>query len=225
MTNAIGDERLQRLKSTGCAALEIDLRRAAGSVTRAELARLVVDEIALKTWLHVPGEEQRRVELRMRSIERVASSQSTGAMATPGRPSEVLPFKSPAEGTQAPLRDAAEAYLLAVERFALARSRARGGSSNAQLRDLGAELSQAQLALAARGFPEVSDARLDDMHGIIPRILSIKRNRGVGYDYADAFSVLNAVSRRQGHANGKNQFIWSPSPLTNPLCQKQSERR
>ena len=48
-------------------------------------------------------------------------------------------------------------------------------------------------ALAAHGLPGAADAEMVDEAGIIPRLLSIQQNRGVGYAVDTGFQVLNAI--------------------------------
>ena len=48
-------------------------------------------------------------------------------------------------------------------------------------------------ALAAHGLPGAADAGMVDEAGIIPRLLSIQQNRGVGYAVDTGFQVLNAI--------------------------------
>ena len=54
VTNAIGDERLERIRRENIAAIEIDVSRMGGTVTEQEFTRLIVDEEAGKRWLHHP---------------------------------------------------------------------------------------------------------------------------------------------------------------------------
>lgn len=69
VTNAIGDERLERIRRENIAAIEIDVSRMGGSVTEQEFARLIVDEEAGKRWLHHPKLGARRGGLRNLSPE------------------------------------------------------------------------------------------------------------------------------------------------------------
>ena len=56
VTNAITEERMQRIRHNNLPTLEIDIRQLGGKVSRGEYARLVVDEVAGKRWLHHPAE-------------------------------------------------------------------------------------------------------------------------------------------------------------------------
>lgn len=56
VTNAITEERMQRIRQNNLPTLEIDIRQLGGKVSRDEYARLVVDEVAGKRWLYHPTE-------------------------------------------------------------------------------------------------------------------------------------------------------------------------
>lgn len=56
VTNAITEERMQRIRHNNLPTLEIDIRQLGGKVSRVEYARLVVDEVAGKRWLYHPAE-------------------------------------------------------------------------------------------------------------------------------------------------------------------------
>jgi len=88
VTNAITDERAARLESLGLPVLEIDMRRLGGTVTRAEFARLVLDEIAAKRWICHPkrDEEKRRLVEEMREADEreTARAKARRAHAIPG---------------------------------------------------------------------------------------------------------------------------------------------
>lgn len=63
VTNPITGERIERLSSFGWPALEIDIGRMGGVVTREEFTRLVVGEVAGKRWLYHPTLEEERSHL------------------------------------------------------------------------------------------------------------------------------------------------------------------
>ena len=48
-------------------------------------------------------------------------------------------------------------------------------------------------ALAAHGLPGAADSAMLSDTGLVPRILSIQPNRGVGYAVDTGFQVLNAI--------------------------------
>lgn len=63
VTNQITNERIERLSSLGWPVLEIDVSRMGGTVTRDELTRLVLDEVAGKRWLYHPAIVAARAKL------------------------------------------------------------------------------------------------------------------------------------------------------------------
>lgn len=64
VTHGFDEERISRIRKAGRPALEVDLREAFGRVSRSDLAKLVIDGLAGKRWLHYPGVEERRLALR-----------------------------------------------------------------------------------------------------------------------------------------------------------------
>ena len=52
---------------------------------------------------------------------------------------------------------------------------------------------EAAEALAVHGLPGAADAAMVNEAGVIPRLLSIQQNRGVGYAVDTGFQVLNAI--------------------------------
>ena len=75
VTHGFDDERIRRIEQAGRPALEIDLREAFGRVSRSQLAKLVIDGMAGKRWLHYPGVEERRRALRT-AAEAAAAAKS-----------------------------------------------------------------------------------------------------------------------------------------------------
>jgi len=64
VTNSISNERLERIREQDLPAIEIDVSRMGGRVTEAEFAKLILDEVAAKRWLHHPRENTERTRLR-----------------------------------------------------------------------------------------------------------------------------------------------------------------
>jgi len=105
------------------------------------------------------------------------------------------------------LAHACEEYLAAVE-ASLAPDSFDHPSPHVS-RFLAAEAEQ-RLAAATRtlerhGFPEARDDRLKGHHGILARLLSIKNDCGIGYNYATAAEVLNAIQQ----STGSRRSEWS----------------
>ena len=55
------------------------------------------------------------------------------------------------------------------------------------------QLMEAAEALAAHGLPGAIDAAMLSDTGLVPRIVSIQLNRGVGYAVDTGFWVFNAI--------------------------------
>lgn len=50
------------------------------------------------------------------------------------------------------------------------------------------------------GFPEAADDKFIAFHRVLPKLLSLKHNRPVGYNYHTAYEVLNAVLQPSAHS-------------------------
>jgi len=74
VTNVIGDDSRERIRRHRHLALEIDLGMAGGRVTRDELRRLVVDELALKRWIFHPLVDEQRQKLQEELEARAAAN-------------------------------------------------------------------------------------------------------------------------------------------------------
>ena len=86
VTNVIDDERKERIRAQGVAALEIDLSMTGGRVTRSELHRLVVNEVSVKRWLHYPDLDTVRASLQVQmQAERDLRIEATVARAFASR--------------------------------------------------------------------------------------------------------------------------------------------
>lgn len=180
VTNAIDEARCARIRSKGHLALEIDLSLAGGRVTRDELRRLVVDELATKRWIYHPKiEEQRRALL----LQLEAHAQRRAAiLATPiteiGR--EYL--------------DCVMASLRECKRLEECGESAGAISESA----LDEALAAAIHKLVIHGYPEAGDGDLIYPHSILDRILSIQHDEGVGYRLKTGQAVLNAILQDRG---------------------------
>ena len=204
VTNVIDGERLERIRATGEAALEIDLSLTGGRVTRDELRRLVLDEVAAKRWLSHPDEATLLNGLRVR-LEAEAALQATAIPARPRREFSPAPPPTAPGQPSTTLSEAAREYLAAVTELADTDAQRppasldRGAFTHAMgLRHMAVEEAQYRVADAARelalhGFPEACDENLVIPHGILPRLLSIKFGRPVGYQPGTLKSVLAAI--------------------------------
>jgi hypothetical protein len=198
VTNHIDEERLARIQSTQAYALEIDLSRTGGRVTRDELRALVLDEIAIKRWLYFPNFEssvadalaklQRQVDEELADLEDAANRAAQ-------RRNLVLAM---------PLEAVAQEYLSNVTSLLELENEDSPATLAADSPELAARERVADSAdkLALRGFPEAADSNLIAWHGILARLLSIRLDRGVGYGDPtapfDGHDVLNAIKQSRG---------------------------
>lgn len=181
VTNPITDERIGRLSSFGFPVLEIDIGRMGGIVTREELSRLVVDEVAGKRWLYHSDyreEEQRliadiaREEARRESIK---------------RHHETLLSISAEEWGRRYIDAFIHRWFVECDTAADVDACREPRAQAQQLVDDAIE------GLSEQGYPEVAGIDRFPLRTIISRILSIRLGVGIGYRYHDAWGVINAI--------------------------------
>lgn len=180
VSNAIDGERLSRIRAHGQLALEIDLSLAGGRVTREELRRLIVDEVATKRWLWHPEIEEQR-----QAIEAQVHARA----------------KYTADVLATPIESIALEYLQSVEaslRYEKAREEKSDAVQPSDRMALDANLATAIDKLNLHGYPEASNRELLYQHGILDRMLSIRRDEGVGYRLKTGQAVLNAILQDHG---------------------------
>lgn len=180
VTNRITDERIERLSSFGWPALEIDISRMGGMVTRDELTRLVIDEVAGKRWLYHPtlDEENARLITAMKQEEAQAVEVERQKQALLSLPD-----------TEWGIR-----YLNALRRrWLLQLSFGEGLPDSEPWRQAQADIAEAILGLAAHGYPA---SLLDEypLRTVITRILSFRDGTGIEYR-TDVCGVINDILR------------------------------
>ena len=202
VTHHIDDEKLQRIRELDFPTLEIDLSTLGGRVTLDGLRELVVKQTVGKRWVHHSKLDAKRRQLEAEIDEHPLT------IALLQRLADMRRSKLRAK----PAAQWATQYLDATTVFHDANTRIRkswrqhtGEISKPPL--LGADsepwlqLMQAAEALAAHGLPGAADAAMLSDTGLVPRILSIQLNRGIGYAVDSGFQVFNAI--RQSGANNK----------------------
>jgi hypothetical protein len=198
VTNHIDEERLARIQSEQAYALEIDLSLTGGRVTRDELRRLVVEDVAMKRWLHFPNFESRIAEVSaalQRQLDEELAELEAISMRADARRRLVLTM---------PLHEIAKEYLLNVGHL-LNLERDEGvlapvvDAAELEARE---RLADSADKLALRGFPEAADSDLIAWHGILSRVLSIQADCGTAYGYGRGYetghAVLNAIKQSRG---------------------------
>lgn len=158
------------------------------------LRTLVVDETIGKRWVHHPvwrikrrilEAEMDRHPVTVRYQERLAELRRPRLLATP------------ASEWAGIYLSAAMAFYDANTRIKKARRTHRGSTPKPPLLGPDSEswrqIMEAAEALALHGMSGAADAAMVDETGVIPRLLSIQQNRGVGYAVDTGFQVLNAI--------------------------------
>lgn len=207
VSNAIDEERLSRIRAKKCLALEIDLSLAGGRVTREELRRLVVEELATKRWLYHPEAEEQREKLLQQLHFR--AKRRAVVLATP-------------------VGEIGGEYLEALI-ASLTEDREREQKGEAVSIRLGTaadeRLAEAIDKLTIHGFPEAGASMLIAPHGILDRILSIKADNGIGYRLASGQAVLNAIKQdRAEHRAYHSLFLIAALKYQPKLTQEQRSK-
>lgn len=198
VTNPISDERMARIRAQNVPAIEIDISLMGGIVTETEFARLVVEEVAGKRWLHHPGlvEETAKLEEELAAAVNEANQQIQ----------ELLDRDQRRRGMQrVPVEQWARAYLDAVLDHAALREQMEGDASLRPDVELAfGRIAECADGLAVHGYHEAQDRDLYGWRGnLLERILSIKQDRAIGYQLTTAWQVINAILQE-----GASHFQW-----------------
>lgn len=194
VTHHIDDEKLRRIRELDIPTLEIDLSTLGGRVSLEGLRELVVRLTIGKRWVHHPNLRAKQRQLEAEIDEHPLTLDLKQRLADMRRPRLLA----------TPVPQWAARYLAAATAFHDANTQIRKGwrqhrgdgpkppllgpDSAAWL-----QLMEAAEALAAHGLPGAADAAMLSDTGLVPRILSIQMNRGVGYAVDTGFQVLNAI--------------------------------
>jgi hypothetical protein len=168
VTNPLTPERVSRIASQGLAALEINLRSLGGALTEQAFAKLLVDELTAKQWIHHPW----------------TATQAQEESDSQARQSAL---RSEAEHTLA------EGYLSAVEQYAehLALD-TRTLSWEVQLDRKARDVEPYAKALVSKGYATALADELYRNGSILQRLLSIRESKPIGYRL-DLWGVFNAI--------------------------------
>ncbi|RYE73112.1 MAG: hypothetical protein EOO81_01515, partial [Oxalobacteraceae bacterium] len=181
VTNRITDERINRISREGCPALEIDIGRMGGRVTRAELEKLVINEVAGKRWLYHPQSGQLLQDLEQQLDQELVLQKAKIYR------SGLAASRSPSEWAQI--------YLDAIEKCADSRQLDEDGLGKDGMSDHYLALAkEAAEGLSSHGYLEAEDKELFFWRrNIIMRLLSIKMDRGIGYKLLTGWQVINTI--------------------------------
>jgi hypothetical protein len=198
VTNHLNATRLEKIRTIGIPALEIDLSHSGGLLTRDELRDLVVDGLVLKKWIHHPELAEKTGQLEVEVAEKVSEADQAETDRSEYHRSVLA----------TPISEIAKSYLDAIAKLAQydsdeATQESRSGAAAART-----QLDIESNRLSIHGYPEASDADLTiGRQGIIHRLLSIKHDKGVGYKLDSAMDVLNAIKQSSAR-NCSNHTIY-----------------
>ena len=199
VTNRIGADRLARIGKLHIPALEIDLSRTGGLLTRAELRQLVVYGLETKRWLHHPELDYQTTLLTNEVAAAILKIESQRIMEDEYRRTIL----------KTPISVIANDYLELIFRYAELDRERHNADEQKNEKALCLEAIYAKANdLAIHGFNFAGAPELfSERRGIIPRILSIKIGRGVGYKLDTTMAVMNAIRQSQAQ-NRSNHSIY-----------------
>ena len=199
VTNHINDERLLKIKNKNIPTLEIDLSLSGGLISRNELKELVIQGLELKRWLHHPAFEfqtqiiENEVEAKVFEIDELEHQKQEYRKAVLATPLKEI------------VRDFLEAVIYSLHDKRTVNSDQFTQESIEQAKkyvNIEAE------KLSIHGYPEACEKNLTaNRKGIIPRILSIKLGKGVGYQLETTLDVMNAI-RQSSLLNRSNHTLY-----------------
>lgn len=166
VTNGIDAEREKRIRARGLPALELDLSKLGGTLTKEDFIQLLVEEETGKRWVYHPW----------------LASENARLM------DELAPLF---EALNQPLAALGRQYLEAAIRHGqlLAAKEAVEALNAARV-----EVERCAEALAVHGYPEAKDAKFCKYQGcILCRLLSIRHDEVIGYRLKTTWEVLNAI--------------------------------
>lgn len=221
VTNHIDDDRLERIRAVQADALEIDLSRAGGRVSREELRQLVVNEVATKRWLNFL-----EMNLEKRKLQAKLEQQAAEEFEVIAEKAEVIEERN-SRVLAMPLAEISSEYLAAVTNLCHLYETAEG--------ERGAGYEQAEFAaremvadavdkMSRRGFPEAGDINLIGERGILSRILSIRLDKGMGYRVDSGMQVLNAIRQSKGTNRSYTTLFFIAARIYKPKLSNDQQK-
>lgn len=192
VTNAIGDERVERIRQVGLPTIEINLRGLAGRITRSELVELIEHGEHLKSWVFHP--EFPSIEERLQDeVESERRAYDAAVQERSERLSRVL---------LAPLEEVVAQFFAAVIPYLEFIRDNRGpflrtDSRIDQYNRIKEPVRRAAEALHVKDILGADDELFLDGRGLLAELLSIKENRVLveGLQRGPAFAVLENTFR------------------------------
>lgn len=180
VTNKITDERIARIRNEGWPALEIDIGRLGGKITRAGLERLVIEGLDAKTWLFHP---LTAVFERTLQAKAIAAEEAVKQLEVERQ-----------EALVRPLEEITREYLTRIEALGRCRMGANEMADLDAIEPMTAAIRASGRQLEAHGFPEARSEELFGYSGcMIERLLSIRGDTCIGYRMATAWQVINTI--------------------------------
>lgn len=220
VTNAIDEERLERIRKKGLPTLEIDVSRMGGIVTLEEFKSLIVHETAAKRWLYHPW-------LRTEKLKLDGQIAIDVAIAIEEQQRKAKREQKERELMQLPIAELGNRYLSAVETYGKLRARADDvpdGKKVALAKAL-EQVHELAKIFAKRGYSEAEDEVLfRDRGSILDRLMSIKHDKGVGYKLDNAGQVINAILQEgKRYSHWHTLYLIAIRVYEPPLTEKQEK--
>ena len=225
VTHGINDEKLRRIRQLDIPTLEVDLGSLGGRLSREQFRDLVVNQVIGKRWVHHTAFVGKRRVLDAEIDAHPVCLEWAQRIRELNRPRWLA---KPAEHW-------VSEYVAAATKFhdrnvQIRRAQRARNPADAPLQALGPEdtewqsLADAAEALGAHGLPGGMDQEMISDTGLVPRILSIRHNRGIGYAVDSGFQVLNAIMQ-SGEDNRRWHTLYTIAVKTYDLAQYFSEKQ
>ena len=192
VTNRIDSERRSRIMKVGLAALEIDLSRFGGRITRTELRNLVVQNLDCKSWLFNPWVSEKWHELRL-EVEALKDGDDEAIELEEAERAEIEGCSIAVLATEH--LDAVQAHLNTLTHASGDHGALPDQQSMAATREAVAATAR---RLAIKGYPGADDEYLLDQRGILGVLLALRNDRALGGNLNSGFQVLNAMMNGRG---------------------------
>lgn len=193
VTNQISGERLDRIRALGLPAIEIDVSRMGGRATAEEFARLVVDEVAAKRWLH-----HSRIQVEQALLREAIALEIEAARELEQVRLETARRLEEARGAN--LEECCHRFLVRAEQYYVESHRMAVPAGDVEAFE-GARLAlreSAEVLAGHYGFPQARDVLASaDFGKMLERVLSIWCNRRFCYPEKTVGQLLSDIRSEQ----------------------------